>query len=135
MRVPIQRERYLKTFPSTLQTWTPSSWITKSPRPRNLRLGKQTALKPAARLQEALSICAWGHYCYFTGNGYMGLGPPLTQKGDILCILQDAKVPFILRPHEEGYHLVGEAFAFGLVDGDDVARAGYADKFEEIILY
>jgi hypothetical protein len=47
------------------------------------------------------------------GHRFIGLAPVLAQASDHLCILQGAKVPFIVRGNGElgGYTLVGEALA------------------------
>jgi hypothetical protein len=40
-------------------------------------------------------------------------------KGDIIWLLPDADVPFILRPLENGhYKLVGEAYVHGIMHGE-----------------
>lgn len=49
------------------------------------------------------------------------LVPPYTQTGDLICLLQDVKVPMLIR--EKGvdpgdrmlYQLVGECYAHGLI--------------------
>ncbi|XPS72106.1 hypothetical protein M3J07_004264 [Ascochyta lentis] len=55
---------------------------------------------------------------FTTSNGYIGTGPPYAKPGDVVCIVQGANVPFLLRSHKDGYLLVGEAFVLGLMDGE-----------------
>lgn len=68
---------------------------------------------------DAGSAC---HYrkLFFTGKGFIGLGPAAMQAGDLCCILFGAKVPYILRP--VGYHfvLVGESYIHGVMGGEIV---------------
>ena len=55
-----------------------------------------------------------------TTNGYIGLGPPGTEKGDIVTILLGCKSPMVLRPFLKGtrcgYTVVGECYVHGLDD-------------------
>ena len=45
-----------------------------------------------------------------TQDGYIGLAPPLAQEGDLLCLIDGSRVPFILRKRTEGgYFLVAGA--------------------------
>ncbi|CAM1503541.1 Fc.00g011320.m01.CDS01 [Cosmosporella sp. VM-42] len=58
-----------------------------------------------------------------SGNGYVGLGPKETQPGDIICLLFGASVPFVLRPSDNGaYFLVGEAYVYGVMDGEAMEK-------------
>lgn len=66
---------------------------------------------------------------FITKRGYIGIGPPTVVKGDEVWVLFGGKVPFVLRPNtndvEEnektpGYTLVGNAFSYGIMDGEAV---------------
>ncbi len=59
----------------------------------------------------------------------IGLAPALAQESDHLCILQGAKVPFIVRESSEmgKYTLVGEAFAENFMHGK-VQSLNFADR-------
>ncbi|KAF2799470.1 hypothetical protein K505DRAFT_265542, partial [Melanomma pulvis-pyrius CBS 109.77] len=59
-----------------------------------------------------------GRSFFTTAQGYMGTGPPYAKNGDVVCIFQGAKMPFLLRKDGEGYLLVGESFVLGLMDGE-----------------
>jgi len=58
------------------------------------------------------------------GEGYMGLAPPLAEKGDIIAVLLGSDVPFVLRPVEgtASFRLVGEAHVQGIMDGEIMER-------------
>ena len=62
------------------------------------------------------------------GKTLVGIGPPVTDIEDIVCILFGCSVPCILRglektsEGEEYYKFVGEAFIYGEMDGEAVAR-------------
>lgn len=53
-----------------------------------------------------------------------GLAPMGTEEGDIICILFGCSVPVIVREHRslagefEYYELIGEAYVYGLMDGE-----------------
>jgi hypothetical protein len=59
-------------------------------------------------------------YVFQTSNRYLGLGPPLMQEGDLICILSGCSVPFILRVEGSHYLLVGPCFVMGIMDGEAV---------------
>lgn len=53
------------------------------------------------------------------GKGYLGMGPNEMAADDVVCIIQHARVPFVLRPAGSGtYLLVGEAYVHGLMYGE-----------------
>jgi len=69
-----------------------------------------------------------GRSFLWTEKGYMGVGPCITQPGDLLCILFGAKVPFVLRQVDDPgrFKLVGEAYCHGIMQGEamDMLRKG-----------
>ncbi|KAE8441364.1 hypothetical protein EG329_005467 [Mollisiaceae sp. DMI_Dod_QoI] len=66
--------------------------------------------------QRASSVMAYRRLMV-TSRGYFGLVSYTVQKGDIVVILFGCSVPMILRPCEEGYRLVGEAYIHGMMEG------------------
>ncbi|KAI1748758.1 heterokaryon incompatibility protein-domain-containing protein [Xylaria castorea] len=71
----------------------------------------------------------WSHYddlvrrkcrnraLLLTKRGYLGLGPAC-QVGDHVCILRGGEVPFILRPINGHFRLVGDAYIHGIMEGE-----------------
>jgi hypothetical protein len=55
---------------------------------------------------------------FFTRKGYMGLAPYTAEPGDKVCLLKGAQFPIILRPDEDYWHLVGESYIHGIMDGE-----------------
>lgn len=54
-------------------------------------------------------------------EGYVGLGPSEAEPGDIVVLLWGGTTPYVLRPTASaggGFHLVGEAFVYGIMDGE-----------------
>jgi hypothetical protein len=61
----------------------------------------------------------YGHrrFCV-TAAGFMGLIPSGSKSGDLVCIIEGAPTPFILRSETNGnYSLVGECYMHGMMDG------------------
>lgn len=54
---------------------------------------------------------------FTTESGFVGIGMPETRKGDLVTIWFGAPVPFVVRPREEIYSLVGVAYVAGIMDG------------------
>jgi hypothetical protein len=66
-----------------------------------------------------MSLACEGRSFIITEQGYYGLGPWITQPGDICCILLGANVPFVLRKMDDStYKLVGECYVHGVMDGE-----------------
>ena len=57
---------------------------------------------------------------FVTGEGHMGLGPRLTEPGDLVCVLLGSQVPFILRKVENHCMLIGECYCHGIMEGEAV---------------
>jgi hypothetical protein len=59
-----------------------------------------------------------GRCLFQTSRGNLGLGPDQMQPDDVVVVIFGADVPFVLRPHEKGYKLIGEAYVHGIMDGE-----------------
>jgi len=72
----------------------------------------------------------------FVGDiGYFGLVPELTEHGDIVVLLKNAKLPYVLRKKANGkhagkYELVGEAYVHGVMYGEYLAGNPEFVQFE-----
>ncbi|KAI0168664.1 heterokaryon incompatibility protein-domain-containing protein [Pestalotiopsis sp. NC0098] len=57
---------------------------------------------------------------FYTESGLCGLGPPSIggDEGDIVSILCGSHMPIILRPVENGYKVIGEAYVHGIMYGE-----------------
>jgi hypothetical protein len=96
--------------------------LQNNPRDSTRRLGRADkripppSLEAEEKLIEALDKQAtWseGPQCsrrfFTTEKGYMGIGPPVVQTGDITCVLFGGEVPYVLRPVGNGlYKMVGQ---------------------------
>ncbi|EMC96421.1 hypothetical protein BAUCODRAFT_474459 [Baudoinia panamericana UAMH 10762] len=57
---------------------------------------------------------------FVTGKGYIGLGPRFLKPGDVVAVLYGLEVPAILRPVDSHYLFLGEAYVYGIMDGEAV---------------
>lgn len=55
-------------------------------------------------------VISLGMRLFVLDNGFVGMAHPQAQAGDVICKLQYCPVPFIMRPYEEAYRIVGEAW-------------------------
>jgi hypothetical protein len=55
---------------------------------------------------------------FFITKGYMGIGPRSVQSGDSVAIFSGLKLPFIIRPHQESYRMIGPAYIHGIMHGE-----------------
>lgn len=93
-----------------LETWANDMRIAPKATPSDIHRG--------LRFGEA--ICR-SRVFFTSANGAMGFGPPTTLPGDRICVLFGSVTPFILRPIDRHYRLVGECFAAGLMHGEAIA--------------
>jgi len=61
-----------------------------------------------------------------THENYLGNGPRSIRPGDQVWILAGTKTPFVLRPQENGKHvLVGDSYVHGIMHGEAFERQGF----------
>ena len=69
-----------------------------------------------------------GRKLFLTGEGRLGLGPRVTQPGDLLTVVFGGKTPFVLRSVEDHFLFIGDSYVrdvdimFG--EMSDAVRAG-----------
>lgn len=71
----------------------------------------------AAFTEETISA-ATARTFFVTQNGYMGLAPRFAKKGDLICVLLGCSVPIIIRKVEANYVVVGDAYIYGMMQGE-----------------
>jgi hypothetical protein len=72
-------------------------------------------------MHEAHSM-SYRRSCIMTTQGYLGSVPNATEVGDVICILYGCKVPYVLRPVDGHFFLVGDAYIHGIMDGQAMGR-------------
>ena len=55
---------------------------------------------------------------FTTSTGYIRLAPHDAREGNLIYVIVGADVPFLLRPYEDGFELVGDVYAQGIIDGE-----------------
>ena len=74
-------------------------------KPRQLRQGAETAM-------------------FTTENGYIGSSASSSvAAGDTVCVLLGSKLPAILRPQGDKYHLISFAHVHGIMNGEFVEKS------------
>ena len=65
-----------------------------------------------------LQISCLGRKVFSTSDGYVGVGDVTLEPGDLVCVLFGGKIPFILRPVDGKFRLVGECYLHGIMLGE-----------------
>lgn len=55
---------------------------------------------------------------FVTSRGYMGLGSPRVEVGDVICVFPGHNVPVTVRKINDHYTYQGECFVLGIMDGE-----------------
>jgi Heterokaryon incompatibility protein (HET) len=76
----------------------------------------------------AISNAFGGRKLANTRSGYYAMVPPLAEVGDIICLIDGAQTPFVLRRDSNGLQLVGECYVHGVMDGE-IAGDGVREMF------
>jgi hypothetical protein len=91
-----------------------------------------TQLQGMARPFETRLEYTCGRKFCITENGYMGLVPGVAEVGDRLLVVRGTRYLLVMHGCEEGYILLGDAYAHGLMDGKALELPDL--EFEEINL-
>jgi hypothetical protein len=57
---------------------------------------------------------------FITDDNLLGVGPETLVEGDVIVYFYGAQVPFVLRPQDGLWRLVGECYMYGLVQCQDI---------------
>jgi len=68
-------------------------------------------------LSWAMNVMAWRRLIG-TGEGRIGLGPAGALAGDAVAVLLGCSTPMVLRKWNDGWHVVGESYIHGVMDGE-----------------
>jgi len=63
-----------------------------------------------------------GGRLFYTETGEVGQGPACTAVGDVVCVLFGGGAPFVLRPHDGRWILLGECYLPGWMNGEVVDK-------------
>ena len=84
--------------------------------------GSTTSPHPAPDVLNAISRTMRNRRLFISHLGHLGVAPAGAQEGDVVCILFGSSTPFVVRAHEQHFHLIGEAYIWHpkFMDGDVV---------------
>jgi hypothetical protein len=87
------------------------------------------------RFKQAAASACDGRRLFVTTSGHLGIGPAVMKNGDLVCVLFGANVPYILRPNEDHFFLIGECYMHSLADGQviDTRNAGHLEDREFLL--
>jgi len=70
-----------------------------------------------------------GKRLFVSGKGYVGWVDDGARSGDIICVSDEATVPYVLRTQGDGsYKLVGECYLYGVMEGQVLRMQGFQWK-------
>jgi len=72
---------------------------------------------------DQIFIASAGRKFFLTEKGFMGCGNP--QVGDEVWLLFGGRIPFVLRPNQDGstFSMIGDCYLHGFMDGETMADA------------
>lgn len=81
--------------------------------------------------------CFIGRSFFSTADGYIGLAPKGTRKGDVICVLLGCRFPVVLRPvsttsSDQTWQLVGISHVQGLMNGEAIYGNKLSSKYRSV---
>lgn len=80
----------------------------------------------------AIEADSYRRRMFATERGYIGLGQPLEEVGDVVCLLYGSAAPTILRPRGDYYLLIGDCYIHEIMNGEALQWPGLEDVEFEI---
>ncbi|KAJ4991777.1 ankyrin and HET domain-containing protein [Stagonosporopsis vannaccii] len=85
---------------------------------RGPRTTYQTSDYQLRSITDSIASVSKGRTFCTTRKGLMGWVPKLSRSGDVVAVLTGGRVPFILRPHDGFFEMLGDAYIHGIMDGE-----------------
>jgi uncharacterized protein YjlB len=82
--------------------------------------------------RELVMLCRPRRRC-ISFTGFLGQVPLHAQEGDVVVIPIGSAVPFVLRPHQARYQLVGQAYIHGVMMGEALQFDHLAEEEIELL--
>jgi hypothetical protein len=60
---------------------------------------------------------------FWTGNGFLGLGPVSARVGDVVCVFKGGRVPYVVRKIPDGsgcFNFIGDCYVHAIMHGEAV---------------
>lgn len=80
-------------------------------------LTKMVMLEPQVAFKHVATPMAYRRMIR-TEKGYIGLAPRLAKPGDWIALCKGGRLPLVVRPKDEDWELIGDAYIHGLVNGE-----------------
>ena len=71
-----------------------------------------------SRFMKHFDINLQGNCILATAQGHLANVSRASRIGDVVAIIYGCKTPFVMRPVEQGYTLIGECYVHGIMDGE-----------------
>jgi hypothetical protein len=85
----------------------------------------ESALCKRNDLEVVLNRINFARRLFWTGRGYLGLGPGGMTERDMICVFNGGQVLYVLRDAGIGvYEFIGESYVHGLMDGEALSEEG-----------
>ena len=81
-------------------------------------MGFNPHLRESLWYASAVVTAASDRCLFITKKGYLGLGPWNMKEEDVVFLVPGADAPIVLRPAEDKWKLVGEAYVHGIMHGE-----------------
>jgi hypothetical protein len=72
----------------------------------------------AREFEESMVMALKSRRFFVTSTGFVGIGLPLIESGDLMCVLQSGKVPYVLRPVGSHFKFVQACYCPGIMFGE-----------------
>ncbi|KAI4141698.1 MAG: hypothetical protein L6R39_005221 [Caloplaca ligustica] len=69
-------------------------------------------------LAEVLSMRLEGRALAMTESGFLSLVPAEARVDDLIALVSGSELPLILRPSQDGFSFIGQAYVHGIMDGE-----------------
>jgi hypothetical protein len=125
-----RENRRLKICGRTMEEMTLQKILSQKSEPRDANL-KQSP-DNFARFSTAFSMAVGYRRLATTAKGYLCMAPFDTQPEDIVTILNDCRVPVVLRAKEGHYKLIGTCYVHGIMNGEGIVSNGLGTKTFDI---
>ena len=83
-----------------------------------LHMQRREYLGDRTRYSRDVSWICTNRRLFYTSGGFIGLGPSNIRANDVVAVLFGGHTPFLLRPRTGCYQLIGEAYVYGMMDGE-----------------
>jgi hypothetical protein len=93
---------------------------------------RRNELLPQETFYDEAEIVCMNRRLFKTENEDFGLGPESMREGDVIVVLFGGDAPLVLRPNDESYLFIGQAYVDDLMQGQliDAMEAGTAHEQE-----